>query len=226
MNILISGGTGFVGKWMKKMQPKEVTATYLSRADYEAPTKFEFDRYNSYVHLANINPERMINLARGKRLLYCSSGIVYYPEVDSQYRRDKVAWEEWCINSGVDVVIARLFTFFGEGLDDQKAWTQFEKASKANEPMEVWGDGRTVRSYMSGADMARWIWMILLHGKSGEAYDVGSDIPVTMEQLAKDIKYMNSSSSPIIFKPEYKSPVPVYLPKDTIKTFKLFPSNL
>ena len=35
MNILVSGGTGFVGSWMKKMQPKEVTATYLSRKEYE-----------------------------------------------------------------------------------------------------------------------------------------------------------------------------------------------
>ena len=225
MHILISGGTGFVGKWMKRMQPKEVTATYLSRREYEV---LDLEGYDCYVHLANIDPERMINLAKwnGTRLLYCSSGIVYYPENDIQYRRDKVAWEEKCLKSGIDVVIARLFTFFGEGLDDQKAWTQFDRASKANKPIEIWGDGRVVRSYMSGADMARWLWMILLHGESGEAYDVGSNIPTTIEQLAKDIKYMNGSSSPIIFKPEYKSPVPVYLPKDTIKTFKLFPSNL
>lgn len=225
MNILISGGTGFVGKWMKRMQPKEVTATYLSRREYEV---LDLEGYDCYVHLANIDPERMINLAKwnGTRLLYCSSGIVYYPENDIQYRRDKVAWEEKCLKSGIDVVIARLFTFFGEGLDDQKAWTQFDRASKANKPIEIWGDGRVVRSYMSGADMARWIWMILLHGESGEAYDVGSNIPITIEQLAKDIKYLNGSSSPIIFKDGYKDPMPVYLPKDTIKTFKLFPSNL
>ena len=225
MNILISGGTGFVGKWMKRMQPKEVTATYLSRREYEV---LDLEGYDCYVHLANIDPERMINLAKwnGTRLLYCSSGIVYYPENDIQYRRDKVAWEEKCLKSGIDVVIARLFTFFGEGLDDQKAWTQFDRASKANKPIEIWGDGRVVRSYMSGADMARWLWMILLHGESGEAYDVGSNIPVTIEQLARDIKYMNGSSSPIIFKGGYKDPMPVYLPKDTIKTFKLFPSNL
>jgi nucleoside-diphosphate-sugar epimerase len=220
VNILFSGGTGFVGSWMKKTQPKYVNATYLSKGMYEV---LDLEGYDYYVHLANIAPTRMVNLAKwnGTRLLYCSSGIVYYPEKDTQYRRDKVRWEEECLSSGVDVVIARLFTFFGDGLDDQKAWTQFIKAAQANEPLEIWGDGRTVRSYMSAYDMARWIWAILLYGESGECYDVGSDIPVTMEELAKDIKHMNGSRSQIVIKNNYTDLIPVYLPKDTKKTWKL-----
>jgi nucleoside-diphosphate-sugar epimerase len=219
-SVLISGGTGFVGSWMKRMQPKSVTATYLSKKDYEV---MNLGEYNYCVHLANIDPERMINISRanGARLLYCSSGIVYYPEKDTEYRRNKVKWEQQCLDSGVDIVIARLFTFFGEGLDDGKAWTQFTRAAQNNEPIEIWGDGRTVRSYMSGADMARWMWAILLHGESGEAYDVGSDFPVTMEQLASDIKHMNGSRSQIVYKNEYTDLIPEYLPKDTRKTWKL-----
>jgi dTDP-glucose 4,6-dehydratase len=70
---------------------------------------------------------------------------------------------------------------------------------------------------MSGAEMGRWMWAILLRGKSGEAYDVGSDTPVTMLQLARWIikAYRSTSSIVIENRPDR---VPVYLPRDTAKT--------
>ncbi len=216
--VLITGGTGFVGYWMQKTAPSNVACQFLSRADYIA-AHWQATHWDYIVHLAPVSPYAVTSQAAkdNARLLYCSSGIVYHPENNIEYRRDKMNWEQHCLESGVDVVIARLFAFYGEGLDEHKAYTQFTKAAMTGQPIIVQGDGNVVRSYMHGSEMGEWLWAILLKGKSGEAYDVGSDEPITMLQLAKFIKSQKRSMSEIVVKGG-TSPMPHYLPADTAKT--------
>ena len=220
-NALITGGTGFVGYWLKQHEPAGVYGTYLSRADYLMWNWREI-KWDYIIHLAPVAPYVVVDLAERyrARLLYCSSGIVYHPEVNTEYRRDKMNGEKYCAESGVDVVIARLFTFYGEHLDEDKAYTRFTKAAKANKPIEIRGDGSCMRSYMHGKEMAEWMWSILLRGKRGEAYDVGSDEPITMLQLAKFIKSQTRSQSEIVIKGGDEL-MPHYLPPDTAKTKSL-----
>lgn len=213
-NVLIAGGTGFVGHWMQQTQPEEIKSrAYLDHKQYNW-RRFHWD---AIVHLAPIAPTEYLEFANkyNTRLLYCSSGIVYHPENNTEYRMNKIMGEQECLNSGVDVVIARLFTFCGERLDDNKAITQFEKAAKNGEPLRIWGDGNAVRSYMHGSELGKWMWAILLRGQSGEAYDVGSDEPITLLDLAK--RYSDN----IIIENSRPDPMPVYLPMDTAKTRKL-----
>lgn len=214
-NVIITGGTGFVGFWMSKTKPTNVSVTYLGRKAYDEFIQTDMQRldYDAYVHLAPVNPYHVIFSAKlhYARLLYCSSGIVYHPENDTEYRQGKLAGEYKCLNGGLDVVIARLFTFSGEKLDDNKAITQFYKCAKAGKPLQIYGDGSTVRSYMHGYDLGRTMWAILERGESGAAYDVGGLVPITMLELAKTIIMITKSKSKIEFidKP---NPVPVYLP--------------
>lgn len=198
---------------MYKTAPPNLRVVYLSRAEYEL-RRWKLHAWDAIVHLANISPEEVLMHAQGfgSRILYASSGIVYHPENDNEYRQNKIAWEKECIDSGLDVVIARLFTFSGEGLDDGKAIVQFERAAKAGRPLVIWGDGSCVRSYMHGAEMGRWMWAILLRGQRGEAYDVGSNVPVTMTELAR--RY----SDDIVYELDRYVPMPVYLPVNTVKT--------
>lgn len=213
--VLITGGTGFVGHWMKVTKPANVSVTYLGREAYHEFTQLNWKHfdYDGYVHLAPVSPLHVIVGAKWNhaRLLYCSSGIVYHPENDSQYRRDKIAWEIDVAASNIDYVITRLFAFSGEKLDDGKAITQFYKRAIAGEPLQIYGDGSTVRSYMHGYDLGKTMWKILQHGESGRAYDVGSLVPVTMLELAQFIIFTTKSKSKIEFidKP---NPMPVYLP--------------
>lgn len=214
--VLVTGGTGFVGFWMRQCIPNSFYCHPMNHFDYRDIDWDIFDcKY--IVHLANVEPSHAINYAKrhNARLLYCSSGIVYHPENDTEYRRNKIKWEQECLDSGVDVVIARLFTFYGEGLDDGKAIVQFEKAERSHQPIHIWGDGTCTRSYMHGSELGKWLWAILLHGERGEAYDVGSDEPVTMLELAKRF------SEDIIFERDKHVPMPTYLPVDTAKTRKL-----
>jgi nucleoside-diphosphate-sugar epimerase len=214
-NVLITGGTGFVGRWMAKTKPANMSVTYLGREAYKDFDWHNYKQmdYDAYIHLAPVSPYPVIFGAKWNhaRLLYCSSGIVYQDNILTEYRLNKQAWETDCLMSGVDVVIARLFTFSGEGLDDNKAITRYYKAARENKPIQIWGDGSVVRSYMTGFDLGEMMWAILERGESGAAYDVGSLVPITMLELAKFIIYTTKSKSTIEFidKP---NPVPVYLP--------------
>ena len=138
-------------------------------------------------------------------MLYASSGIVYYP-IQSPYKQNKEIWESYCTESGVYCVIARLFTFFGKGLDDGKAWTQFTKAARESRPLEVWGD--CTRSYMHASTMARLMWDALLN-KSG-IVDIGSTRPQTVKRLAQRISAFTGAKIEYIDKPVA---VPYYVPK-------------
>lgn len=212
-NVLITGGTGFVAHWLCETAPAGMFTLLLTHQEYDSGVIENITGIHAIIHLAPVAPYRVVEAAQrnNARLLYCSSGIVYHPEADTEYRRDKMNWEQYCLDSGVDVVIARLFTFCGEGLDDNKAIVQFEKAAKAGEPLRIWGDGSCVRSYMHGLELGRWMWAILLKGKSGEAYDVGSDEPITILELAK--RYSDN-----IIIEGGKDAIPYYLPIDTAKT--------
>lgn len=216
-NVLITGGTGFVGSWMQKTQPKWLRVSYLNHKQYTF-TNWYSKEWDYIVHLAPVFPTRVLSHAGRARLLYCSSGAVYYG--NNEYAKNKRTWEQECLDSYVDVVIARLFTFYGEGLDEHKAYTQFMKAARQNLPIVITGDGNTIRSYMHGEEMGRWMWAILLRGVSGDAYDVGSDEPITMLELANQIKRETKSQSEIIIK-NGTDPMPYYMPKDTAKTKRL-----
>lgn len=208
-NILITGGTGFVGSWMRKTEPEE--AIYIN-SDHYRYGLWTYSNWDYIVHLAPIHPGPVLNIAKRchARVLYCSSGIVYHPEDNSQYRQNKIQWEKECLESGVDVVIARLFTFFGDGINgDEKAIVRFFDNVRHGEPLQVYGNGSTVRSYMHGAEMARRLWDILLTGKSGTAYDVGSRKPTTILKLAKRIQAFTGAPIEFVDKPVS---VPVYLP--------------
>lgn len=212
-NVLITGGTGFVGHWMRQTEPHNLSCDYISRKGYSESRWFDW-KYEYFVHLAPIAPTLVGKNARKyhARLLYCSSGIVYHPENDTEYRRNKMRWEQEYLDSDIDIVIARLFTFYGERLSPDHAIVEFEQTAKAGKPIRIWGDGNCIRSYMYGAELGRWLWAILLHGESGQAYDVGSDTPVTMLELAK--RYSDN----IIIENSRPDPMPVYLPPDTAKT--------
>ncbi len=156
---------------------------------------------------------RIAEITKVKRLLYVSSGAAYGQQpqnishlqedfkgsfdlglsLKSAYSEGKRAGELLAISHASDhayhTVIARGFTFVGPylPLDAHFAIGNFLRNILEGKEVIVNGDGTPVRSYLYAADMAIWLWTILLKGHAGHAYNVGSPEAISVSNLANVI---------------------------------------
>jgi dTDP-glucose 4,6-dehydratase len=154
-----------------------------------------------------------------KKLLLMSSGAVYgrqpatMPQVpeeymggpdplstSSAYAEGKRVAEMMCAvahkSRHIRVLIARCFAFVGPylPLDLHFAIGNFIGDALRGNPVVVRGDGGTKRSYLYAADLATWLWTILLRGEHCRPYNVGSDQAWSILDVAQAVAELPSHS--------------------------------
>ena len=129
--------------------------------------------------------------AHGKRMLQVSTDEVY-GDVDgearsregdpllprSPYAAAKAGGELMCraysISYGTDVVVTRGANTIGPRQYPEKMVPLFVTNALQERPLPVYGDGLQVRDWLHVDDHAAAIDLVLRHGRSGEAYNVGA----------------------------------------------------
>jgi nucleoside-diphosphate-sugar epimerase len=145
-------------------------------------------------------------------VIFVSSGAVYGPQpgdlaqmpeeflggpnqlaLGSAYAESKRLAEALCATYAakyaLPVTIARCFALLGPHipLDAHFAAGNFIRDGLAGGPIVVAGDGTPVRSYLYASDLAAWLWTVLVSGRPGRAYNIGSENGLTVQELANSV---------------------------------------
>jgi nucleoside-diphosphate-sugar epimerase len=186
--------------------------THFVHAAVEASRKIACETPLRMVDSIVDGTRRVLDLASrsaSPKFLFTSSGAVYGPQPAHLERipEDYEGWanslhpgasyglakrmaEHLCVlyyrHHCVEATIARAFAFVGPHLplDQNFAIGNFLRDALEGRPIEVLGDGTTVRSYLYAADLAVWLWTILFRGNPGTAYNVGSESGIAISDVA------------------------------------------
>lgn len=96
-----------------------------------------------------------------------------------------IAVQRW----GADVVTARLFAFIAPFLPfgTHFAAGNFMRDALESSQIVIKSGGGSIRSYQYGTDMCSNLWALAVRGSTGEKYNVGSDVAVSIKDLAQAV---------------------------------------
>ncbi|WP_234495042.1 NAD-dependent epimerase/dehydratase family protein [Vibrio maritimus] len=206
-------GVSFVSGDVRNIPALTATFDYIIHAATDVPSKSvsQADIKDARSIILDGMTE-VVNFAKAvncQRLLFTSSGAAYgrLPPSVSEGITESFSEGEFIAESDVyglsknkaeqylkehascDVVIARCFAFSGPylPLDGSFAFGNFIADRLNRNPITIQGNGKTVRSYLYAADLVIWLLTMLVKGKDRSIYNVGSDVPVTIRELAESI---------------------------------------
>jgi len=177
-------------------------ATLSSSIDYKRHYFEIIDSARSILELAvRSDVSRFLMISSGaaygpqpltmKKICETWNGSPFLPLASSAYGLGKRAAEHMCAlyhdSHGLDYSIARCFAFVGPDLplNAHYAIGNFISDALSGRDIIVNGDGTPLRSYLYQADLAHWLYTLLLRGRDEEVYNVGSDVTISVGDLAE-----------------------------------------
>ena len=223
-NIFISGGTGWFGRWMIETLLYANTEldlncriVVLTHSEWLSTNKnvmfwhgdikdveFPKGEFSHIIHLAVDGTGRMLEFAKrcnARKFLFTSSGAVYQLH-PNDYAQQKIYDEYWCRSMDLDVKIARCFSFVGPYIPTNKNFAIGNFIGNAINDGKVFirnSDKTPLRSYLYMADLAIWLWTILLNGKSGVSYNVGGEQEYTVREVGEMVAKL--ANVPVVYLP-------------------------
>lgn len=192
--------------------PNEARFTHILHAAADSTFGPKLEPMQRYEQIVNGTRNLLEFAARHQavRFLFVSSGGAYGPQpvdmefisenyggmadpldADNAYCVAKRCGEHLCAlyaqRYGIQTIIARCFAFVGPDLPRNAHFAMgnfIRDAFSSSEEILVKGDGTPIRSYLDQRDLARWLYTLLQKGRSGEAYNVGSQQALSISELA------------------------------------------
>jgi UDP-glucuronate decarboxylase len=172
-----------------------------------------------------VGANRMLELAlkAGARILLASTSEVYgdplvSPQVESYwgnvnpngmrscYDEGKRVAESLAVSyheqSGVDIRIPRIFNTYGPRMDvdDGRVVSNFIVQALTGKPVTVYGDGRQTRSFCYVSDMVEGLVRLMASDAYTGPTNLGNPEERSITEIARTVKEMTGSNSPIILK--------------------------
>jgi|TARA_B100000929_G_C15509821_1_gene419927 dTDP-glucose 4,6-dehydratase len=158
---------------------------------------------------------------KSRNFLYISSGSVYGNNNNLDLNilgQSKLIAEGLVSNyskkSLLNTKTARCFSFVGPliPLDIHYAIGNFLKRSVMKQSIVLNSNGKSLRSYMYMSDLTIWLWTMLFKGKNNQIYNLGSDKPISILNLAKLINKLTINNKKIKFKKNKENFINNYIP--------------
>lgn len=158
--------------------------------------------------------------AGARRFMLLGTGAMYGPQpaelshVPETYRGAPVPTDERAVYAegkrvsellcasfqqkyGLECILTRGFAFVGPYMPlELYAISNFILDRINGRPIEIKGDSTTVRSYLYTADLAIWLWTMLVRGKPGRPYNIGSEEAHSIAELAAIVEAALPSDIP------------------------------
>ena len=151
-----------------------------------------------------------------RRLLRCIDAVTPARNAYAEGKRAAEQLGAIAASRGVPVRIARCFAFVGPHMpfDKHFAIGNFIADAVLGRQIRIKGDGRPQRSYLYTTDLIRALLVILSRGAVGTAYNVGSDVIVSIEQLAHCVDRVVGGRG-VVIEGAMADPVDRYVPDTT-----------
>lgn len=184
---------------------------YIIHAAADVQTSDNSLDRSEYLLNSKLITNNILNISKScdglKRILFTSSGAVYGAQhttdplpteetsfnPSSIYGEAKVIEESSIINfchvNSINHSIARCFSFIGAmcPLDGNFALGNFIGNGLHNSDIIIKGNGRPVRSFLYMGDLVSALLTLLTSNKSSEVYNIGSDIELSINELAQRV---------------------------------------
>ncbi len=205
-------GFRFIAGNVRDFDPPDGEFTHVIHGATDASAALNADDPRLMFDTIFDGTRRTLDLAAAQpsaRYFFLSSGAVYgvqpwemthvpetwlggpdWTDPRSAYGEGKRAAELMCAiharHFDLDLVVARIFALLGplQSLDIHFAAGNFLRDALRGSSIRVEGSGQAVRSYLYAADLAIWLWTLLLRADKGSIYNVGSQEAVSVRELA------------------------------------------